>query len=86
MIWVDILICIIEMCCYSYRDIICLQSSAKPADWKYQTGVLSSWPMLTCSVELDVLIPVTESASNTTDKCIQVRTKDILVFCVCVYL
>uniref|UniRef100_A0A672T2L7 Protein odr-4 homolog n=1 Tax=Sinocyclocheilus grahami TaxID=75366 RepID=A0A672T2L7_SINGR len=30
------------------------QSSAKPADWKYQTGVSSSWPMLICSVEVDV--------------------------------
>ncbi|XP_056597235.1 protein odr-4 homolog [Triplophysa dalaica] len=47
------------------------KSSAKPADWKYQTSVLSSWPMLTCSVELDVHIPVTESASNSTEKCIQ---------------
>ncbi|XP_016380604.1 protein odr-4 homolog [Sinocyclocheilus rhinocerous] len=44
------------------------KSSAKPADWKYQTGVSSSWPMLTCSVEVDVQIPV---SSDITDKCMK---------------
>uniref|UniRef100_A0AAY5KIJ2 Protein odr-4 homolog n=1 Tax=Esox lucius TaxID=8010 RepID=A0AAY5KIJ2_ESOLU len=33
-------------------------SSAKPADWKYQLGVCTSWQVLTCSVGLDLLIPV----------------------------
>lgn len=50
------------------------KSSAKPADWKYQTGVSSSWPMLTCSVEVDLQIPVTGSSSDNTDKCM----KDVL--------
>ncbi|XP_052470916.1 protein odr-4 homolog [Carassius gibelio] len=45
--------------------------SAKPADWKYQIGVSSSWPMLTCSVEVDVQIPVTGSSSDITDKCVK---------------
>ncbi|XP_050990486.1 protein odr-4 homolog [Labeo rohita] len=44
------------------------KSSAKPADWKYQTGVSSSWPMLTCSVKVDLQIPVTGSSSDNTDK------------------
>ncbi|KAK2901106.1 hypothetical protein Q8A67_009221 [Cirrhinus molitorella] len=47
------------------------KSSAKPADWKYQTGVSSSWPMLTCSVEVDLLIPLTGSSSDNTDKCMK---------------
>nr|XP_055058374.1 protein odr-4 homolog [Misgurnus anguillicaudatus]XP_055058375.1 protein odr-4 homolog [Misgurnus anguillicaudatus] len=47
------------------------KSSAKPADWKYQAGVSTSWPMLTCSVELDLMIPLTESSSDNTDKCMQ---------------
>ncbi|XP_028973125.2 protein odr-4 homolog isoform X2 [Esox lucius] len=34
------------------------KSSAKPADWKYQLGVCTSWQVLTCSVGLDLLIPV----------------------------
>uniref|UniRef100_A0A672T0K1 Protein odr-4 homolog n=1 Tax=Sinocyclocheilus grahami TaxID=75366 RepID=A0A672T0K1_SINGR len=42
------------------------QSSAKPADWKYQTGVSSSWPMLICSVEVDILV-----SSDITDKCMK---------------
>ncbi|KAJ8001109.1 hypothetical protein DPEC_G00187810 [Dallia pectoralis] len=36
------------------------KSSAKPADWKYQLGVCTSWPALTCSVGLDLLIPMLE--------------------------
>uniref|UniRef100_A0A9J8AKV4 Protein odr-4 homolog n=1 Tax=Cyprinus carpio carpio TaxID=630221 RepID=A0A9J8AKV4_CYPCA len=47
------------------------KSSAKPADWKYQTGISSSWPMLTCSVEVDLQIPVTGSSSDNTDKCMK---------------
>lgn len=33
--------------------------SAKPADWRYQSGISSSWPLITCSVQLDLQIPVT---------------------------
>uniref|UniRef100_A0A8C1QXK7 Protein odr-4 homolog n=1 Tax=Cyprinus carpio TaxID=7962 RepID=A0A8C1QXK7_CYPCA len=47
------------------------KSSAKPADWKYQTGVSSSWPMLSCSVAVDVQIPMTGSSSDITDKCMK---------------
>ncbi|TRY56848.1 hypothetical protein DNTS_004115 [Danionella cerebrum] len=45
------------------------KSSAKPADWKYQTGVSSSWPMLICSVELDLQIFL--KGSDSTDKCMK---------------
>ncbi|XP_067310030.1 protein odr-4 homolog [Pseudorasbora parva] len=47
------------------------KTSAKPADWKYQTGVSSSWPMLTCSVEVDLQIPLIGSSSDNTDKCMK---------------
>ncbi|XDV27146.1 hypothetical protein PO909_030726 [Leuciscus waleckii] len=47
------------------------KSSSKPADWKYQTCVSSSWPMLTCSVEVDLQIPLTGSSSDNTDKCMK---------------
>ncbi|KAL0964111.1 hypothetical protein UPYG_G00318990 [Umbra pygmaea] len=49
------------------------KSSAKPADWKYQSGVCSSWPMLTCSVEVDILIPVlkTQVLPQDTVKCVK---------------
>ncbi|XP_046718256.1 protein odr-4 homolog isoform X3 [Silurus meridionalis] len=33
--------------------------SAKPADWRYQSGISSSWPLITCNVQLDLQIPVT---------------------------
>ncbi|KAM9469476.1 protein odr-4 homolog isoform 1-T1 [Clarias gariepinus] len=33
--------------------------SAKPADWRYQSGISSSWHVITCNVQLDVQIPVT---------------------------
>ncbi|XP_066535908.1 protein odr-4 homolog isoform X2 [Hoplias malabaricus] len=42
--------------------------SAKPADWKYHSGVSSSWPLLTCSVRVDLHIPLTLSSS---EKCIK---------------
>ncbi|XP_056330541.1 protein odr-4 homolog [Danio aesculapii] len=47
------------------------KSSAKPADWKYQTGVSSSWPMLTCTAEVDLQIPLTGSSSDDTEKCMK---------------
>ncbi|XP_053095935.1 protein odr-4 homolog isoform X3 [Pangasianodon hypophthalmus] len=42
--------------------------SAKPADWKYQSGISSSWPLITCNVQLDLQIPVT---SENVDKFIK---------------
>uniref|UniRef100_A0A671PD73 Protein odr-4 homolog n=1 Tax=Sinocyclocheilus anshuiensis TaxID=1608454 RepID=A0A671PD73_9TELE len=64
--------------CFKTKKLVCKtfdvkdpKSSAKPADWKYQTGISSSWPMLTCSVEVDLQIPVTGSSSDNTDKCMK---------------
>ncbi|MGH0125477.1 UNVERIFIED_CONTAM: hypothetical protein FKN15_054574 [Acipenser sinensis] len=46
------------------------RSSAKPADWKYQTGLSASWPVLECNVEVDLQIPVpADSANRELDKC-----------------
>uniref|UniRef100_A0A673GV85 Protein odr-4 homolog n=1 Tax=Sinocyclocheilus rhinocerous TaxID=307959 RepID=A0A673GV85_9TELE len=64
--------------CFKTKKLVCKtfdvkdpKSSAKPADWKYQTGISSSWPMLACSVEVDLQIPVTGSSSDNTDKCMK---------------
>ncbi|XP_030631176.1 protein odr-4 homolog [Chanos chanos] len=45
--------------------------SAKPADWKYQSGASLSWPMLTCSVELGLHIPVTGTSLENMDRCMK---------------
>ncbi|XP_060800273.1 protein odr-4 homolog isoform X3 [Neoarius graeffei] len=42
--------------------------SAKPADWRYQSGISSLWPLITCNVRLDLQIPVT---SENVDKSIK---------------
>ncbi|KAK3560916.1 hypothetical protein QTP86_022908 [Hemibagrus guttatus] len=42
--------------------------SAKPADWRYQSGISSSWPLITCNVQVDLQIPVT---SENVDKSIK---------------
>nr|XP_057917340.1 protein odr-4 homolog isoform X2 [Doryrhamphus excisus]XP_057917341.1 protein odr-4 homolog isoform X2 [Doryrhamphus excisus] len=39
------------------------KSTAKPADWKYQLGVCSSWSLMTCSVNVDLLLPLPDSSS-----------------------
>ncbi|XP_069497483.1 protein odr-4 homolog isoform X2 [Ambystoma mexicanum] len=51
---------------YDVRD---AKSSAKPADWKYQGGVSSSWLSLECSIQVDILIPLpAASVSNDLQK------------------
>ncbi|KAL6471597.1 hypothetical protein MHYP_G00202470 [Metynnis hypsauchen] len=50
---------------YDVKDPKC---SAQPADWKYLSCISSSWPVLTCSVKVDLQISVTESSS---EKCIK---------------
>ncbi|XP_028973127.2 protein odr-4 homolog isoform X4 [Esox lucius] len=62
------------------------KSSAKPADWKYQLGVCTSWQVLTCSVGLDLLIPVLDMRVLPQDmeKCMKaeppsVQTSTVLV-------
>ncbi|MBN3302342.1 ODR4 protein, partial [Amia calva] len=48
------------------------KSSAKPADWKYQSGVSSSWSVLQCNVEINLQVPLSETSSDKDlDKCIK---------------
>ncbi|KAM9323548.1 protein odr-4 homolog isoform 1-T3 [Pholidichthys leucotaenia] len=34
------------------------KSTAKPADWKYQSGVCSSWVTVSCCIHIDILVPL----------------------------
>jgi len=54
--------------CSKTRKVVCRsfdvgdpKSSAKPADWKYTAGVCVSWSVLMCSVQLDLLVPLTST-------------------------
>ncbi|XP_048117028.1 protein odr-4 homolog [Alosa alosa] len=64
--------------CSKTRKVVCKtfdvkdpKSSAKPADWKYQSGVSSSWPVVTCSVRLDLRLPVLDRSSEEKHKSIK---------------
>ncbi|XP_061746370.1 protein odr-4 homolog isoform X2 [Nerophis ophidion] len=46
------------------------KSTAKPADWKYQSGVSSSWSMVTCCVSVDLLLPLPR-CSESMEECLQ---------------
>uniref|UniRef100_A0A671F119 Protein odr-4 homolog n=1 Tax=Rhinolophus ferrumequinum TaxID=59479 RepID=A0A671F119_RHIFE len=62
--------------CSSTKKILCRtydihdpKSSAKPADWKYQSGLLTSWLSLECTVHINIHIPLsTTSASYSLEK------------------
>ncbi|XP_039672720.1 protein odr-4 homolog [Perca fluviatilis] len=41
------------------------KSMAKPADWKYQSGVCSSWSMVSCCINVDMLVPLPDSRTGT---------------------
>lgn len=41
------------------------KSAAKPADWKYQANMSSSWSMVSCSLNVDMLVPLTGSRAGT---------------------
>ncbi|XP_037132602.1 protein odr-4 homolog [Syngnathus acus] len=49
------------------------KSLAKPADWKYQSGVYSSWSTMSCCVNVDLCVPLPENAtcSKSIDKCLK---------------
>ncbi|XP_054549396.1 protein odr-4 homolog [Talpa occidentalis] len=54
--------------CRTY-DIHDPKSSAKPADWKYQNGLSSSWVSLECTVHINIHIPLSStSVSYTLEK------------------
>ncbi|KAK2843963.1 hypothetical protein Q5P01_010622 [Channa striata] len=49
------------------------KSMAKPADWKYQSGVCSSCTMVSCSLNVDVLVPIPDNraSTETMDACVK---------------
>lgn len=46
----------------------------KPADWKYQSGVSSSWSTVSCSLNVDMMVPLPDSrtATKSMDACLKV--------------
>ncbi|KAM9844847.1 protein odr-4 homolog [Aulostomus maculatus] len=40
------------------------KSVAKPADWKYQSSVCSSWATVTCSLHVDILVPLPDNKAS----------------------
>ncbi|XP_006901370.1 PREDICTED: protein odr-4 homolog isoform X2 [Elephantulus edwardii] len=62
--------------CSSTKKIVCRtydikdpKSSAKPADWKYQNGLSTSWLSLQCTVHINIHIPLSAtSVSYTLEK------------------
>ncbi|XP_070775394.1 protein odr-4 homolog [Enoplosus armatus] len=49
------------------------KSTAKPADWRYQSGVCSSWSMVSCCLNVDIMVPLPDnrSGSDNMDKCLK---------------
>ncbi|XP_047224050.1 protein odr-4 homolog isoform X3 [Girardinichthys multiradiatus] len=41
------------------------KSVAKPADWKYQSGVCSSWATVSCWLSIDLVVPLTDNTTCT---------------------
>ncbi|KAJ8270310.1 hypothetical protein GJAV_G00112810 [Gymnothorax javanicus] len=50
-------------------DVMDPKCSAKPADWKYQSGVSGSWLSLQCCVSIDLVFPISATSSESMDKC-----------------
>ncbi|NXS10519.1 ODR4 protein, partial [Neodrepanis coruscans] len=44
--------------------LLCSQSSAKPADWKYQSALSASWLALGCTVNVNIHIPLLLTSPN----------------------
>nr|XP_046263714.1 protein odr-4 homolog [Scatophagus argus] len=53
------------------------KSIPKPADWKYQSGVCSSWTMVSCCLNVDMLVPLPVNTTGTEnmDKCLKEELK-----------
>ncbi|XP_034071196.1 protein odr-4 homolog isoform X1 [Gymnodraco acuticeps] len=49
------------------------KSTAKPADWRYQAGVCSSWSMVSCCLHVDLLVPLPDNKTDpeNMDKCLK---------------
>ncbi|XP_007481025.1 protein odr-4 homolog isoform X1 [Monodelphis domestica] len=57
--------------CSSTKKILCRtydirdpKSSAKPADWKYQNGLSSSWLSLDCKIHVNIHVPLSTTTAN----------------------
>ncbi|XP_014842530.1 PREDICTED: protein odr-4 homolog isoform X1 [Poecilia mexicana] len=53
------------------------KSVAKPADWKYQSGVCSSWTTVSCCLSVDLMVPLPENMAFTRnmDDCLKEELK-----------
>lgn len=53
------------------------KSIAKPADWKYQSGVCSSWSVVSCCLNVDMLVPLPDYRTGTEylDRCLKEELK-----------
>uniref|UniRef100_A0A087XJA1 Protein odr-4 homolog n=1 Tax=Poecilia formosa TaxID=48698 RepID=A0A087XJA1_POEFO len=53
------------------------KSVAKPADWKYQSGVCSSWATVSCCLSVDLMVPLPENMAFTRnmDDCLKEELK-----------
>ncbi|XP_077579864.1 protein odr-4 homolog [Stigmatopora nigra] len=49
------------------------KSLAKPADWKYQSNVCSSWSMMSCCLNVDLFVPLPDNraCSKSMDTCLK---------------
>uniref|UniRef100_A0A8D2GYC8 Protein odr-4 homolog n=1 Tax=Urocitellus parryii TaxID=9999 RepID=A0A8D2GYC8_UROPR len=57
-----------KISCRTY-DVHDPKSSARPADWKYQSGLSTSWLSLDCTIHIDIHIPLSStSVSYTLEK------------------
>lgn len=54
-----------QTCCQTYQCHWLFQSIAKPADWKYQSGVCSSWSTVSCGLNVDMLLPLPDNRAST---------------------
>lgn len=50
-----------KICCRTY-DILDPKSSPRPADWKYQNGLTTSWLPLECTVHVNIHIPLSATS------------------------
>lgn len=62
-----------QSCIQSYQCHWLFQSIAKPAEWKYQSGVCSSWGTVSCCLNVDMLLPLPDKAgTENMDACLKV--------------
>uniref|UniRef100_H3B7Q8 Protein odr-4 homolog n=1 Tax=Latimeria chalumnae TaxID=7897 RepID=H3B7Q8_LATCH len=52
-----------KVLCRTY-DILDPKSSPRPADWKYQNNVSTSWPLLECTIDIDLTVPLSAVSAN----------------------